>query len=534
MCPQPRLNGTEGGDQGHEIWLVYESVPVQGYLPAYQQRHSIRFKLGDPAPCTCCCPHFTSTRLPCSAICTVLAMKNIQTVPDIVKYIDGMWLVENHPCFPLATHSSVDQAAITSTSVHSAFQHDVNAVISRTNREALQQMELPTDLSGRHQVLTQAFNQILPNTAASAVLSRDLFMVLTQHRCRMTQSQSVILPPPCQISQTQATSGSGPAHAIVNLASVRPYKRSAKQRVSTAKLKDPACYTVHKTGAPGAVVRCLCGQSHVNDKKAADAHRKTPAHQSWKNSYLNDHSNAAQCDAVDAVVPEVVDCNDADDAAAPEGIECHDISAGQKYCLQHCCNYENDCQLCKEYPNVHIRGDNVGFATSPCLEGNHCGMYEDCDGCQIRADEIRNELASGPLCVVMTGTFPRLGGGAGLKVGKERLKQMILQTQHGRVVSALSSKTTHLVTGMNPGQAKLEKARQQFPFMNVVTYEEFVCTIKSKQKTPPTLPTKREIQEIKSKRLRELEAGVSRNLERERMWSVEHPPQRLLASPRVY
>jgi hypothetical protein len=87
---------------------------------------------------------------------------------------------------------------------------------------------------------------------------------------------------------------------------------------------------------------------------------------------------------------------------------------------------------------------------------------------------------------------------------------------------------------MNPGQAKLEKARQQFPFMNVVTYEEFVCTIKSKQKTPPTLPTKREIQEIKSKRLRELEAGVSRNLERERMWSVEHPPQRLLASPRVY
>jgi hypothetical protein len=69
-----------------------------------------------------------------------------------------------------------------------------------------------------------------------------------------------------------------------------------------------------------------------------------------------------------------------------------------------------------------------------------------------------------PLCVVLTGTFPELGGGSGLTLGKEALKHRIIQVPGARVTSAISGKTTHLVTGKDPGQTKLLAAQaQQYP-----------------------------------------------------------------------
>lgn len=47
---------------------------------------------------------------------------------------------------------------------------------------------------------------------------------------------------------------------------------------------------------------------------------------------------------------------------------------------------------------------------------------------------------------VLTGVFPELGGGAGLKLGKDRLRDMI-SSFGGRVTSAISGKTSYLVVG---------------------------------------------------------------------------------------
>lgn len=59
---------------------------------------------------------------------------------------------------------------------------------------------------------------------------------------------------------------------------------------------------------------------------------------------------------------------------------------------------------------------------------------------------------------VLTGTFPEIGGGAGLDLGKARMKAMI-QRFGGRVTSAVSGKTDYLIVGKDPGLSKVEKAR---------------------------------------------------------------------------
>ena len=59
---------------------------------------------------------------------------------------------------------------------------------------------------------------------------------------------------------------------------------------------------------------------------------------------------------------------------------------------------------------------------------------------------------------VLTGTFPEIGGGGGLDLGKERLKLMI-ESFGGRVTSAVSGKTDILVVGKDPGFSKVSKAR---------------------------------------------------------------------------
>jgi hypothetical protein len=59
---------------------------------------------------------------------------------------------------------------------------------------------------------------------------------------------------------------------------------------------------------------------------------------------------------------------------------------------------------------------------------------------------------------VLTGLFPEVGGGAGLSLGKARVRQMI-EDFGGRVTSAISGKTDYLVVGKEPGRSKVGKAR---------------------------------------------------------------------------
>lgn len=58
---------------------------------------------------------------------------------------------------------------------------------------------------------------------------------------------------------------------------------------------------------------------------------------------------------------------------------------------------------------------------------------------------------------VMTGTFPEIGGGIGLDLGKSKVKALI-QSFGGRVTSAVSGKTDYLVVGKDPGASKVNKA----------------------------------------------------------------------------
>ena len=103
LNPEPRFIGTCGGDQGHEMWLLFEQVPHKLYLPAFQQRHELKFSLGDVASCECKCPYFMSTRLPCCAMCALLARKGFVTTDQMCPFLHSMWLVKNHPLYVLAT-----------------------------------------------------------------------------------------------------------------------------------------------------------------------------------------------------------------------------------------------------------------------------------------------------------------------------------------------------------------------------------------------------------------------------------------------
>ena len=59
---------------------------------------------------------------------------------------------------------------------------------------------------------------------------------------------------------------------------------------------------------------------------------------------------------------------------------------------------------------------------------------------------------------VMTGTFPELGGGAGLDLGKTKCKAMV-EAFGGRVTSAVSGVTSYLIVGKAPGASKVSHAK---------------------------------------------------------------------------
>ena len=61
--------------------------------------------------------------------------------------------------------------------------------------------------------------------------------------------------------------------------------------------------------------------------------------------------------------------------------------------------------------------------------------------------------------VVLTGIFPEVGGGAGLNLGKGKVKA-IVESFGGRVTSSISGKTDILLVGKDPGYSKVSKARK--------------------------------------------------------------------------
>ena len=62
--------------------------------------------------------------------------------------------------------------------------------------------------------------------------------------------------------------------------------------------------------------------------------------------------------------------------------------------------------------------------------------------------------------VVMTGVFPQVGGGAGLSLGKARLRSM-LEKLGAKVRSSVSGKTDILLVGKSPGAGKVGTARSK-------------------------------------------------------------------------
>jgi len=60
--------------------------------------------------------------------------------------------------------------------------------------------------------------------------------------------------------------------------------------------------------------------------------------------------------------------------------------------------------------------------------------------------------------VVLTGIFPEVGGGAGLELGKAKVKLMV-ESFGGKVTGSVSGVTDYLITGQEPGFSKVTKAR---------------------------------------------------------------------------
>jgi hypothetical protein len=161
-------------------------------------------------------------------------------------------------------------------------------------------------------------------------------------------------------------------------------------------------------------------------------------------------------------------------------------------CVQHNSWYGIECEHCEQFPSLHFRDQHYGFESGGCIDGIH-GMFPDtCDECRSFVDKEMAEFAARPLHVVLTGTFPQLGGGSGLKVGKDKLTMLVQSTNYGKVVSALSCKVTHLVTGNQPGAAKVKQASQSYGYCLVVTYDEFLPILQEKLRNPPRLPTRKE------------------------------------------
>lgn len=258
LNPLPRLHATcVDGEQ----WLLFESFPVQGYLPSFQQKHEVHI----PSPssssqtCTCKCPYYMSTRLPCAAICAVLAQRSIHSVEQMVPHLDSMWLVRNHPIYSYATSPQVPQLHAMQAG---SSGHGGGVDAASWNASALRATSLPSDAAGRSLVLSSLWEQVFAPSAQSGQHCRNLYDLLVRHRATLSHATVLVVPPSTTLTVGQLNSQMGPAAAVVNL-----YDRTARRRVSRARSTDPSCYTVHKRAGPLQPVTCLCGIVHNNDHK---------------------------------------------------------------------------------------------------------------------------------------------------------------------------------------------------------------------------------------------------------------------------
>ncbi|KAI8840161.1 hypothetical protein BJ741DRAFT_598110, partial [Chytriomyces cf. hyalinus JEL632] len=90
--------------------------------------------------------------------------------------------------------------------------------------------------------------------------------------------------------------------------------------------------------------------------------------------------------------------------------------------------------------------------------------------------------------IVLTGTFPEMGGGCGLNTGKDRLKAMC-ESFGARVTSAVSGKTNLLIVGQEPGQSKVAKAAGTGK-CQIIGLQDLVKCIEGQQSleyTPPPM-----------------------------------------------
>lgn len=92
---------------------------------------------------------------------------------------------------------------------------------------------------------------------------------------------------------------------------------------------------------------------------------------------------------------------------------------------------------------------------------------------------------------VLTGVFPEVGGGAGLNMGKDKVKQMI-EDFGGRVTGSVSGKTDYLVVGKEPGASKVKKAHDRgLPLIDLRTLQSMLLGqtsfLEANEKAPPKI-----------------------------------------------
>jgi hypothetical protein len=78
--------------------------------------------------------------------------------------------------------------------------------------------------------------------------------------------------------------------------------------------------------------------------------------------------------------------------------------------------------------------------------------------------------------IVITGIFPEVGGGAGLNLGKDKLKAMV-EAFGGKVTGTVSGRTNILIVGQNPGFSKVSSAQSQGTKIKIMSIKDLKAGI---------------------------------------------------------
>jgi hypothetical protein len=139
-----------------------------------------------------------------------------------------------------------------------------------------------------------------------------------------------------------------------------------------------------------------------------------------------------------------------------------------------------DHRVILSYQLYDVQGVFMGFFSSGRVTARHEGWEESDKPINALLDQQKNHFDA-QWCIVLTGTFPELGGGSGLELGKAALRKLVEDVPRCRVVNALSGKTTHLVIGEGPGQQKIHDARL-LSHVSTIRYKDFLDILEAKKK----------------------------------------------------